>query len=162
MDIKATPKMDIKKILWPTDFSSNSAQALPYVTSLTEKYNAEVHLLYVVEDVRQFDHIYGDANPQFLREFQNKVIETGKQLQDKICESQFNSCPNYRKHIVVGEPAREILNLIEKENIDIVVMTTHGHGTESEINKFHIGSVSEKVVKSSPVPVVTIDPFKKK
>ena len=150
--------MEIKKILWPTDFSKNSSQALPYITTLTEKYEAEVHLLYVVEDVRQFDHIYGDANPEFLEEFQKKIIETGSQLQDQICESKFNSCPGYRKHIVVGDPAREIVKMVESEKIDLVVMTTHGHGS-SEGKTVHIGNVSERVVKTSPVPVLTINPF---
>ena len=40
--------MELKKILWPTDFSENSAHALPYVGSLTEKYQTEIHLLYVI------------------------------------------------------------------------------------------------------------------
>jgi nucleotide-binding universal stress UspA family protein len=39
--------MEIKKILWPTDFSENAAMALPLVTSLTQKYGAEIHILYV-------------------------------------------------------------------------------------------------------------------
>ena len=43
--------MQVKKLLWPTDLSGNAAKALPYVTSLTEKYQTEVHLLYVIEDV---------------------------------------------------------------------------------------------------------------
>jgi nucleotide-binding universal stress UspA family protein len=153
--------MEIKKILWPTDFSENSAEAIPYITTLSEKYGAEIHMLYVVEDVHQFDHIYGDANPEFLDEFQKKVIETGKELQDNICKTKFNYCPGYQKHIIVGDPAREIVKLAETENIDIVVMTTHGHGTSPETRGYHIGNVSDKVVKNSAVPVLTINPFQK-
>lgn len=154
--------MEFKKILWPNDFSVNSSQALPFITSLTEKYEAEIHLLYVVEDVRQFDHIYGNANPQFLDEFQKKIIDSGTKLQEQICETKLDSCPSYRKHIVVGDPAREVLNMIKAENIDLVVMATHGHGSSDETKTFHIGSVTEKVVKNSPVPVLTINPFQSK
>ena len=47
--------MDIKKILWPTDFSNIAEKALPHVKSLTEKYGAEVHVLYVIEDTAHHD-----------------------------------------------------------------------------------------------------------
>ena len=43
--------MEVKRILWPTDFSKNAAWALPYVTSLTEKYETEIHVLYVIEEL---------------------------------------------------------------------------------------------------------------
>jgi len=43
--------MEFKKILWPTDFSPNAEKALPYVQSLTRQYNAEIHVLYVAQDI---------------------------------------------------------------------------------------------------------------
>jgi len=156
--------MTIKKILWPTDFSENSYEALPYLNSLAENYQAEIHVLYVVEDVRQFDHIYGDANPEFLKEFQEKILKAGEHLQEEICQKRLNACPGYKKHIVVGDPAREILNLIEKEDVDLVILATHGHGAavgEGVAGHFHIGSVSEKIIKNSFVPVLVINPYKK-
>jgi nucleotide-binding universal stress UspA family protein len=57
----------------------------------------------------------------------------------------------YIKHVAVGDPAQEILNLIENEKVDTVVLSTRG-----EKGNFRFGSVAEKVVKNSPVPVVTI------
>lgn len=156
--------MEINKILWPTDLSNNAARALPYVTSLSEKYEAEVHLLYVVEDARQFDHIYGDANPAFLKEFQERVIEAGNKYLERVCQESLSSCPAYYKHIVVGDPAKEILKAVEDLQINIIVMATHGHGNEvsDEIRHFPYGSVSEKVIKNSPVPVLAVNPFKAK
>jgi len=44
---RKTNQMEFKRIPWPTDFSENTAPALPVVTSLTQKYQAEVHILYV-------------------------------------------------------------------------------------------------------------------
>jgi len=43
--------MEVNKVLWPTDFSSSAEKALPYVTDLTQKYGAEIHVLYVIEDI---------------------------------------------------------------------------------------------------------------
>ena len=154
--------VEIKKILWPTDLSKNAARALPYVTSLSERYQAEVHLIFVVEDVHQFDHFYGDASPSFLKEFQEKIIQKGIQYLDQICESELGKCPLYYKHIVVGDPAQEILKFIEKEKVDLIVMATHGHGGETTAAPRHypFGSVSERVSKNSPVPVLSVNPFK--
>jgi nucleotide-binding universal stress UspA family protein len=57
----------------------------------------------------------------------------------------------YIKHIAVGDPAREILKLIDKENIDLVVMASQGAQ-----GNFRFGSVTERVLKNSKVPVTTI------
>ena len=55
--------MDIKKNLWPTDFSENAGQALPLVTSLAEKYQAEIHIQYVLKDYPAFGASYGEYDP---------------------------------------------------------------------------------------------------
>lgn len=143
--------MEVRKILWPTDFSRTAEAALPYVTSLTQKYNAEVHVLYVIEDLAHHESWYGE----FGREHIDKLMEwsqksAGKRL-DQICEKYLEGCPLYFKHIAVGDPAQEILKLIEKENIDWVVMTTSG-----EKGHFKFGSIAEKVLKHSTVPVIMI------
>jgi nucleotide-binding universal stress UspA family protein len=156
--------MEIKKILWPTDLSDNAANALPYVTSLSGKYQAEVHLIFVVEDVHQFDHFYGDARPSFLKEFQERIIRKGEEYLDRICKSSLAGCPLYQKRIVVGDPASEILKYIHERKMDMVIMATHGHGEQAhtgEMRHFPFGSVSEKVMRNSSVPVLVISPSKR-
>jgi nucleotide-binding universal stress UspA family protein len=143
--------MEVKRILWPTDFSSAAEAALPYVTSLTQKYQAEIHILYVIEDIAHHEGWYGE----FGREHVEKLMEwsrsmAGKRL-NQICAKYLESCPLYVKHIAVGDPAREILNLIRENKIDMVVMTASGAK-----GHFEFGSVTEKVVKNSPVPVTVI------
>ena len=156
--------MQIKKILWPTDLSENAAYALPYVTSLSEKYQAEVHLIFVVEDVHQFDHFYGDASLSFLKEFQQRIIRKGEEYLDRICARTLSGCPLYKKHVAVGDPAHEILEYIYEGKMDLVVMATHGHGKEThggEMRHFPFGSVSEKVIRNSPAPVLAVNPDRK-
>lgn len=152
--------MEIKKILWPTDFSKNAARALPYVASLSDKYRAEVHLVFVVEDVHEHDHFYGDAGISFLKGLQEKVVRSAEEKMDDICKKELASCPLYRKHIVRGDPASEILNAAEREKVDLIVMATHGHGEEAgtETSHFPAGRVSEKVARNSRVPVLSINP----
>ena len=143
--------MEMKKILWPTDFSENAARALPTVQSLSEKYQTEVHVLYVIPELAQHEAWYGEfdrAHVDKIHEWERKTA--GKRL-DEICESYLEGCPLYIKHIAIGDPAQEILKLVEKEDVDIVVMATHG-----QKGQFHFGGVAEKVVKNSPVAVITI------
>jgi nucleotide-binding universal stress UspA family protein len=83
-----------------------------------------------------------------IHEWEKKTAE--KRL-NEVCESYLKGCPLYIRHISIGDPAQEILSLIEKEGIDMVVMATHGRR-----GHFDFGGVAEKVVKASPVPVVTI------
>ena len=56
--------MEVKRILWPTDFSENASRALPMVTSLSQAYGAEIHILYVMKDYPEFGAHYGDFDPQ--------------------------------------------------------------------------------------------------
>jgi len=100
------------------------------VSSLSEKYQAEVHLIFVVEDVHQYDHFYVMPAPPFLR-ISGKNNSKGGQQMEKICQESLSSCPLYKKHIVVGDPAKEILKFINEEKVDLVVMATHGHGEET-------------------------------
>ncbi len=143
--------MEVKKILWPTDFSANAEKALPYVTSLTQKYATEIHLLYVIEDIGEHEPWYGDFGKDHIKKIQEWEKEKGEERLGQICERHLDGCPLYFKHIVMGDPAREILKFIEKEKMDLVVMATRGRKGD-----FPFGGVTEKVVKNSPVPVVTI------
>ena len=142
--------MPIKKILWPTDMSGRAQTALPYVNSLTESYQAEIHVLYVIEDLTSH-RWYGEFETDHIDKILKWEEKTAKKRLEQLCSDHLEGCPLYVRHVAVGEPAREILKLIEAENMDMVVMASRG-----EEGHFAFGSVAEKVVKNSPVPVVTI------
>jgi nucleotide-binding universal stress UspA family protein len=143
--------MDVSKVLWPTDFSSSAEKALPYVTDLTQKYGAEIHVLYVIEDIAHHDSWYGEFNKSHVDKLMEWADKSAKKRLDQVCEKYLDSCPLYIKHIAVGDPAQEILKLIDKEEVDLVVMASHGSK-----GNFRFGSVTEKVLKNSSVPVTTI------
>lgn len=144
--------MEISKILWPTDFSENAAKALPYVTSLSEKYGTEIHVLYVLEAWGQFGSWYGDYGDQKeIDRIQDWAKETAEKRLGELCENHLSGCPLYIRHIAVGEPAEEILKLIDQEKVDLVLMATHGDKA-----RYDFGNVAGRVVKNAPVPVLTI------
>jgi nucleotide-binding universal stress UspA family protein len=137
--------------LRPTDFSNSAEKALPYVTSLTQKYQAEIHVLYVIEDIAHHESWYGDFDRSHVDKLMQYAEKSATKRLEQVCEKYLDSCPLYIKHIAVGDPAQEILKLIDKEKVDMVVMASHG-----EKGHYRFGSVTEKVVKNAPIPVTTI------
>ncbi|MCF8067627.1 MAG: universal stress protein [Desulfobacterales bacterium] len=143
--------MDIKKILWPTDFSRIAKLALPQVRSLTEKYDAEIHVLYVIEDIAHHESWYGAFEKERISKLIKRGHEVATERLEQICSKYLEDCPRYIRHIAVGDPAQEILKLIRQEKIDMVVMPTRGQNSI-----FPFGSVTEKIVKNAPIPVLTV------
>jgi nucleotide-binding universal stress UspA family protein len=144
--------MEIKKIVWPTDLSENAAQALPYVTSLAQQYQAEIHILYVLKEYVEFGAAYGDFNPEEdYRRMREWERETAEKRLDELCEKFLQSCPLYIRHIDVGDPAQKILDLIHTEGADLVVMASRGRESH-----FDFGSVAERVIRCTDIPVLTV------
>ena len=143
--------MEINRILWPTDFSENAGLALPFVTSLAEKYQAEIHILYVMKDYPAFGASYGQHDPEDYQKMKEWETQFAESRLDEICEKFLNACPLYIRHISVGEPAKEILKKIKEEEIDIVIITSRG--SESH---FDFGSVADRVIKCTDKPTVII------
>ena len=146
-----TNQMELKRILWPTDFSENAAAALPVVTSLSQKYQAEVHILYVLKDYPAFGASYGYHDPDDYQKMKDWERQTAESRLNEICEKFLNACPLFFRHISVGDPAKEILKLIDQEEIDMIVMASRG--SESH---FDFGSVADRVIKCTSTPTLII------
>jgi len=150
--------IEMKRILFPIDFTENSSKILPYVLSVSEKYDGMIYLLHVVEDLSKWGG--GSYIPHIpLDQYQEEAFQGAEKALDRVCEEQLQSCPNFQKRILFGDPAQEILKTIESEGIDLVIMGTHGR---KGLEHVFFGSVAENVVKKSPVPVLTINPYKVK
>ena len=143
--------MEIKKILWATDLSENAGKAVPLVASLSTHYQAEVHVLYVLREIGHYGAWYGDFDPADLDRLKEAEQSKAESTLDSICETELKGCPLYIRHTAVGEPASQILQLIKEEQPGLVILGTKGQG-----GHFDVGSVAERVVRHSPVPVVTV------
>jgi len=146
--------VEIEKILFPIDLTEDWSRVLPYVLSASEKYNSTIYLLHVVEDA----HTWGAFGVSAAYDEEEVLEAAGKEM-DRVCEEQLQSCPNFQKKTVLGNPAMEILKAIKTEDIDLVVMGTHGR---KGVSHAVFGSVAENVMKSSPVPVLIVNPQKLK
>jgi nucleotide-binding universal stress UspA family protein len=146
---------DFKRILFPVDLSETSVKIVPFTKSLAKRYDARVHLLFVA---RVFDYFTSMYVPHpSVSQFEKEVIDGAEKRLYEFANESFKDFPGTKIQVVAGDPSEEILNYIAAHGIDLVVMGTHGR---KGLDKVIFGSVAERVVKSSPVPVMVVNPFK--
>jgi nucleotide-binding universal stress UspA family protein len=145
----------VKKILFPVDLSEVSPKIAPYVKEVASKFGAEVHLVFVARILQHFTSIYV-PHPS-VGKFEAEIVEGAEKKLQEFVQETFpeGSC---RAQVVLGDAAEEILNYAEAEEIDLIIMGTHGR---KGIERIIFGSVAERVIKKSPVPVLTVNPYGK-
>ena len=146
---------DFRKILFPVDLSAISPKIVPYVREMAAKLDAEVHLLFVA---RKLGYLTGTNVPHpSINQFEAEIVKGAEKKLQECTEEYFKDVPCQSK-VVLGDAGEETLNYVRSEDIDLIVMGTHGiKGLEHVI----FGSVAERVVKKSPVPVLTVNPYRK-
>jgi len=145
----------IKTILVPTDFSAPAERALAYAKSLADASGATLHLLSVIEDPFAGGVHMGmvGALPEGYFEHldQQSRARLGTLLTDDE-KAKYSAVIATR----MGYPATEILEYVRDHGaIDLIVMATAGHGA---IARLMIGSVTDKIVRTAPCPVLTVHP----
>ena len=141
-----------KRILVPTDFGDASGRALEYAKSLASLYGASLHLLTVVPEpfVLPDPGSFYVPLPSAYIEGLRKDAETHLQAAlDPLEGERFSA----RGAVLFGQPSGEILDYAAREQIDLIVMGTHGRGA---LAKVVLGSVAERVVRAAPCPVLTV------
>jgi nucleotide-binding universal stress UspA family protein len=153
--------MDVKTILWPTDLSENSLKALNHVRDLASKHGAQVILLYVGIDLKNYFPAYGNyPNPELYERFEAWEQQQARTRLDELCSSKLGGCPKLVTRIAAGDAAEEILKVIKECKVDLVVMTSHGHGHGNrQAEALHPGHTAERVSRLSPVPVHMVNPY---
>lgn len=146
---------EFKKILFPVDLSETSPQLVSYVTMVAEKFEAEIHLLFVARVFEYFTSIYV-PHPSVDR-FERDVVEGATQRLEEFRQEFFKDYPATRSQVVSGDISDQILNYAQAENIDLIIMGTHGR---KGIDKIVFGSVAERISKSARIPVLLVKPFK--
>jgi len=147
---------ELKKILCAVDFSDMSKIVASYANTFGEKFGSEVIVLYVAPSLTQYVGFH--VPPASIETFVGEIVSGAEKKMDVFVQENFEGI-QVRGVVKTGYPAEEILDLADSECVDMIVMGTHGR---TGIDKILFGSVAEKVVKSSNVPVLTIRPEQKK
>lgn len=143
--------LKIEKILVPVDFSEYSKMALDYSIEFSKKFNSELILIYVIEPIVYPSDFGLGQIPinQVDFEIQTKAEEELK----KLIEEKVPSDVKASFIVKTGKPFLEIINAAQELNCDLIIIATHGH---TGIEHILFGSTAEKVVRKSPVPVLTV------
>ncbi len=147
----------INKILYPVDFTEHHVKVLPMVKELVEKLGATLHTLHVVEDLGHYANFYV-PHPS-LDKMETDLKSGALRKMEEFVQSHFEGFSGVTTEVVTGDPASEVIKYAQEKNIDLIITATHGRkGLEHAI----FGSVAENIVRNSPVPVMTINPYKLK
>jgi nucleotide-binding universal stress UspA family protein len=143
--------MEIKKILFATDFSEGSSSSLPYAVSIAKQYGAKLYFVHVIYDVVKtsgwyvphvsMDELYRDMEKNAKAQLEKSFIEEIRGYKDV-------------EHVVLkGTPYEEISRFAEENKIDLIVIGTHGR---KGLDRMLFGSTAEQVVRYAPCPVLTV------
>jgi len=143
--------MQIKTILFPTDFSNGARAAMDHAISLAKDYQAKLILLYVIQDISIAEwyipsslsvaDLVEDMQKSAWQEMDKWTAEVSKQVKD------------VEKMVVRGVPFVEIIRTAKERNADMIVIGTHGR---TGIDHMLFGSTAEKVVRKASCPVLTV------
>ncbi len=139
----------IRKILCPLDFSESSEHALRYAKAMALTHGAELLLLHVVE----LPSSYLAAEVVLPVDILERQKEACIQNLTTIAEGLRQDLPNTNWLIEEGNPFPRIVEVARKHEVDLIVMGTHGR---TGLAHALLGSVTEKVVRKAPCPVLTV------
>jgi len=139
----------ISRILVPVDFSDRCLGMMPYVRAIAERYKAEIVLLHVVNPVYTIPPT-AFSEPVLLPVPPWVFGEKTKEL-ERFAAPQLQDLP-VRRLVYEGDPETQIAAFVDQENVQLIIMPTHGYGV---LRRYLIGSVAAKILNDVPCPVLT-------
>lgn len=144
--------LTIKKILCAVDLSEVSGQVADYAAQQAQWSGAEVTVLYVAPALNQYSDT--EMPLAIIKNFISERMENAEKVMPGLIRQHFKGLP-VTSRIMAGYPPESILEVANEQHMDMIVMGTHGR---RGVNAVVFGSVAEKVIKQSVVPVLVIRP----
>jgi nucleotide-binding universal stress UspA family protein len=141
--------LEIKKILYPTDFSPFSEKGLPFAVSICREFGAALTLTYVHEYPIGATELVPEGAAAVNAEMEKTARDLLSQWKSRITEVPVET------ELRMGSPYREVSEMVKEQEFDLVVMPTHGR---SGVAHMFLGSVAERIARHAPCPVLTIRP----
>lgn len=150
-----------RKILLPLDGSALSAAALPHARKMARLFNADLLMVRAVADLHERNLHYVPSGMtsqvgEYTQGLLARWIEEVKEEQARTLAELRAAQVRASSVVEVGDPAAIILDLAERETVDLIVMATHGR---SGLPRWVYGSVAEKVLQAASCPVLLIRPI---
>jgi nucleotide-binding universal stress UspA family protein len=140
------------KILYPTDFSDLSLVALKYAKSFAEQFNSQLHCLHVIDEAYQYWLAMGPDGVPVGPDI-NQLLQSAQKQMNDLADKHLTDVPKLVTRVVTGKPFIEIVRYAREQAMDMIVIATHGR---SGLKHVLMGSVTERVLRRSPCPVLTV------
>lgn len=152
--------MKVARILVPIEYSDNCATALELSGRLAERLGAELVVMHVWERPSFVtEDLMVEHEELGRRTLADLVAFTAREdLRAFMQRVRLPPSVKLTTRLVSGEPAHAILEHVRSEGVDLIVVATHGR---TGFRHFLMGSIAEKMVRLSPVPVLTVPPLKR-
>jgi nucleotide-binding universal stress UspA family protein len=153
-----TEAVALKRILVPLDGSELSEKALPYAAELANGSGGQLHLVRVAETYRDElpdkpPHIFIAPSYQAMLEHFEELEQQARDYMAGVSTRLEGESLSVTSEVLSGDPYREIAKCSEREQPDLIVMTTHGR---SGIARWFYGSVADRILTSTSTPVFLI------
>lgn len=143
----------LRRILVPTDFSDPAAVAVRYAVELATVFSAQLHLLHVFEPWTGQQWAASMALVPGGLDLEAQARAGAETALSQVLTRDERERHSARVVTATGAPFAEIVKYARREDIDLIVMGTHGRGLLAHLL---IGSVAENVVRKAPCPVLTV------
>ncbi len=144
--------VDVRRILFPTDFSDSAHSAQQYAKLLAEQFGAELHLLHVVSELTMplADSLWSMTDAEQQLRIKHAIRRLPEEVGVQWSKEYRTVCA-----VKVGHTVEEIMNYSNEHEIDLIVIGTHGM---TGLSRLLLGSVAEKLVRLATCPVLTVHP----
>ena len=145
---------EIKKVIIPVDFTSNTDNVVAYAVSVADQLGAKVLFFHVVNDFQGYDMML--VHPSFIGMTKDLEQQAEERMAGLVKDHE------QREHgvagsTVVGDAADEIIKYADSEQADMIIIGTHG---TKGLERVLMGSTAERVAKKAPCPVLIFNPIK--
>jgi universal stress protein A len=142
----------ISRILVPTDFHAPSDAALDYARALAGEFGASIDLVHVFDDPFTSGAFIGDGTVMMPVDLQESLLNSAREQLEQRHAGHATTLPGSSTELLMGAPAKRIVERAKETQADIIVMGTQGR---SGLGHLLLGSVAERVVRTATCPVLT-------
>jgi nucleotide-binding universal stress UspA family protein len=143
--------MEIEKILFPTDFSEGSSQALEYAIDMAKRYGAKLYLVHVIYDIAQAAGWY--VPHASMDEMYKDIEKSAEKELGRFGLEELRNFKGVERTVLKGVPHTEIVKFAKDNKIDLIIMGTHGR---KGVGRILFGSTASQVVRYAPCPVLAV------
>lgn len=141
----------VKNILIPTDFSKTGELAVEHASFMARLFKANIYLLHVIETAKLTYSVYNaDIKLPTLKEIDDVVLTQLNDIAKRLKKEYSITARVMCSH---GNISKEIMNAVTANDIDLVIMGTHGTGG---VNEFFVGSNAHKTITMCPCPIISV------